>query len=365
MRMLHTMLRVGDLERSLAFYTGPLGMKLLRRARLPRRALHARVRRLRRRVRDHTVLELTHNWDTAELRDRHRLRPRRARRRRHLRDLRAAARGGREDHARARPDEARHDRDRLRRGPRRLQDRADPGPVRTERGPPEPGRKRRDSDVAQRAEARASVRPVRRFPPARADAAVGGVDPGERLRARDRRGARGRGTRAGTSFSTAASVARRVERAGDDLLAAVLARRIALRAAEHDLAAIADAARDRARAAARSRTRAARRPRPPSCSVSTRTSSSTSAPCRLARSSTRMRRTGPAKRFDDLERVAARAPSRRRRPRAPDRRASRRARRACCASDDLDRAQPADRARRDPRSARRPGRGPRADAARS
>jgi lactoylglutathione lyase len=26
--MLHTMLRVGDLEKSLAFYTGPLGMKL-------------------------------------------------------------------------------------------------------------------------------------------------------------------------------------------------------------------------------------------------------------------------------------------------------------------------------------------------
>jgi lactoylglutathione lyase len=35
MRMLHTMLRVGDLEKSLAFYTGPLGMKLLRRADFP------------------------------------------------------------------------------------------------------------------------------------------------------------------------------------------------------------------------------------------------------------------------------------------------------------------------------------------
>ncbi len=31
MRILHTMLRVGDLERSLAFYTEGLGMKLLRR----------------------------------------------------------------------------------------------------------------------------------------------------------------------------------------------------------------------------------------------------------------------------------------------------------------------------------------------
>ena len=31
MRMLHTMLRVGDLERSIAFYTQVLGMRLLRR----------------------------------------------------------------------------------------------------------------------------------------------------------------------------------------------------------------------------------------------------------------------------------------------------------------------------------------------
>jgi len=31
MRILHTMLRVGDLERSIAFYTEVLGMKLLRR----------------------------------------------------------------------------------------------------------------------------------------------------------------------------------------------------------------------------------------------------------------------------------------------------------------------------------------------
>ena len=30
MRILHTMLRVGDLQRSVAFYTGVLGMKLLR-----------------------------------------------------------------------------------------------------------------------------------------------------------------------------------------------------------------------------------------------------------------------------------------------------------------------------------------------
>jgi lactoylglutathione lyase len=35
MRILHTMLRVGDLERSLAFYTGVLGMRLLRRREYP------------------------------------------------------------------------------------------------------------------------------------------------------------------------------------------------------------------------------------------------------------------------------------------------------------------------------------------
>lgn len=32
MRILHTMLRVGDLDRSLAFYTDVMGMRLLRRA---------------------------------------------------------------------------------------------------------------------------------------------------------------------------------------------------------------------------------------------------------------------------------------------------------------------------------------------
>jgi len=63
MRMLHTILRVGDLERSLAFYTGPLGMKLLRRRDFPGgRFTLAFVG-----YGDesgNTVLELTHNWDT-------------------------------------------------------------------------------------------------------------------------------------------------------------------------------------------------------------------------------------------------------------------------------------------------------------
>jgi len=35
MRLLHTMLRVGDLDRSIAFYTDVLGMKLLRRKDYP------------------------------------------------------------------------------------------------------------------------------------------------------------------------------------------------------------------------------------------------------------------------------------------------------------------------------------------
>jgi lactoylglutathione lyase len=61
--MLHTMLRVGDLEKSLAFYTGPLGMKLLRKHDFPGgRFTLAFVGYGD--EKDHTVLELTHNWDT-------------------------------------------------------------------------------------------------------------------------------------------------------------------------------------------------------------------------------------------------------------------------------------------------------------
>ena len=64
MRLLHTMLRVGDLERSIAFYTEVLGMQLLRRQDYPEGRFtlafvgygeeHAQ-----------TVIELTHNWDTS------------------------------------------------------------------------------------------------------------------------------------------------------------------------------------------------------------------------------------------------------------------------------------------------------------
>jgi lactoylglutathione lyase len=63
MRILHTMLRVGDLERSLRFYTETLGMRLLRRNDYPDgRFTLAFVG-----YDDESeaaVLELTHNWDT-------------------------------------------------------------------------------------------------------------------------------------------------------------------------------------------------------------------------------------------------------------------------------------------------------------
>jgi len=63
MRMLHTMLRVGNLERSLAFYTGPLGMKLLRKSDFPGGRFTLAFVGYGDES-DHTVLELTHNWDT-------------------------------------------------------------------------------------------------------------------------------------------------------------------------------------------------------------------------------------------------------------------------------------------------------------
>jgi lactoylglutathione lyase len=64
MRLLHTMLRVGDLERSLRFYTEVLGMRLLRRKDYPGGSFtNAFVGYGD--EKDTTVLELTHNWDTS------------------------------------------------------------------------------------------------------------------------------------------------------------------------------------------------------------------------------------------------------------------------------------------------------------
>jgi lactoylglutathione lyase len=63
MRFLHTMIRVGDLERSLAFYTGVLGMQLLRRQDYPDgRFTLAFVGYAP--ESEQAAIELTHNWDT-------------------------------------------------------------------------------------------------------------------------------------------------------------------------------------------------------------------------------------------------------------------------------------------------------------
>ena len=63
MRLLHTMLRVGDLERSITFYTDVLGMRLLRRRENPGgRYTLAFVGYGE--ESETAVLELTWNWDT-------------------------------------------------------------------------------------------------------------------------------------------------------------------------------------------------------------------------------------------------------------------------------------------------------------
>lgn len=61
-RMLHTMLRVYDLEKSIDFYTDKLGMKVLRRSDYEGGRFTLAFVGYGEEV-DHTVLELTHNWD--------------------------------------------------------------------------------------------------------------------------------------------------------------------------------------------------------------------------------------------------------------------------------------------------------------
>jgi lactoylglutathione lyase len=61
MRILHTMLRVGDLDRSLKFYTEVLGMKLLRRKDYPDGKFTLAFVGYGDES-DTAVLELTHNW---------------------------------------------------------------------------------------------------------------------------------------------------------------------------------------------------------------------------------------------------------------------------------------------------------------
>ena len=61
MRILHTMLRVGDLERSIAFYTKVLGMELLRRKDYPAGEFTLAFIGYGDET-ENTVLELTYNW---------------------------------------------------------------------------------------------------------------------------------------------------------------------------------------------------------------------------------------------------------------------------------------------------------------
>ncbi len=63
MRLLHTMLRVGNLERSLAFYQNVLNMQLLRKQDYPEGRFTLAFVGYGDEA-NHTVLELTHNWDT-------------------------------------------------------------------------------------------------------------------------------------------------------------------------------------------------------------------------------------------------------------------------------------------------------------
>lgn len=64
MRILHTMLRVGDLEKSLQFYTEVLGMRMLRRKDYPDGKFTLAFVGYQDEA-DGAVLELTHNWDTS------------------------------------------------------------------------------------------------------------------------------------------------------------------------------------------------------------------------------------------------------------------------------------------------------------
>ena len=125
MRILHTMLRVGDLQRSLDFYTQVLDMKLLRRKDYPEGRFTLAFVGYGDEA-ETAVLELTHNWDTnayelgngyghiaVEVEDAYKA----------CDEVKQARR---QSDARGRPDEARHDSDRLRRRSRRLQDRVHP-----------------------------------------------------------------------------------------------------------------------------------------------------------------------------------------------------------------------------------------------
>ena len=64
-RLLHTMIRVRDLDASLNFYTNQLGMKLLRKRDYPSGKFTLAFVGYGDET-NSTVLELTHNWEQAE-----------------------------------------------------------------------------------------------------------------------------------------------------------------------------------------------------------------------------------------------------------------------------------------------------------
>ncbi len=68
MKLLHTMLRVGDLDRSIAFYRDVLGLKLVSRRDYPEGRFTLAFMGAEERIggiQRGAELELTHNWDTA------------------------------------------------------------------------------------------------------------------------------------------------------------------------------------------------------------------------------------------------------------------------------------------------------------
>ena len=65
MRVLHTMIRIGDLDRSIKFYTDVLGMKLLRRKDYPDGKFTLAFVGYGPET-EHAVVELTYNWGTGK-----------------------------------------------------------------------------------------------------------------------------------------------------------------------------------------------------------------------------------------------------------------------------------------------------------
>jgi lactoylglutathione lyase len=65
MRLLHTMIRVGDLQKSIDFYTNVLGMRLLRQKDYPDGRFTLAFVGYGDES-ENTAIELTHNWDTEQ-----------------------------------------------------------------------------------------------------------------------------------------------------------------------------------------------------------------------------------------------------------------------------------------------------------